>query len=91
MPLCIQVNRRLAAILLFLLAPECADSETAASPTHQQGAESNATVSQGTGPTLSHCEKPGLRDRGERCAVQLTTPSGLSSFAWPSAGAITYH
>ena len=84
MPLGIQANCTLAAILLFQLAPESADSGTTVSPTHQQGAESAAAVSPGTSPTLSHREKAGLRGPVEECAVETTAPSGPGSSAWPN-------
>jgi hypothetical protein len=84
MPLGIQVSCTLAAVLLFLLAPESADSETNASAIHQQGAESSAAASPGTGPTLSDREKAGLRGPMEECTVETTTPWSQGSSAWPN-------
>lgn len=77
----IQVHCTLAAILLFLLAPQSANSGTTASPTDQQG-DSAAAVSRGSGPTVSDREKAGLRGSVEECTVETITPPGPTSRPW---------
>jgi YD repeat-containing protein len=90
MPLGIQVNCTFAAILLFLLAPQSANSGTTASPANQQGAEAASAASQREIPMVSDREKAGPRGPVEECTVEMIAPPGSTSHAWRMITATKY-
>jgi YD repeat-containing protein len=75
------VNCTLAAILLFLLASQFAESG-AVLPADQHSAEAAAATSPAKPPMLSDREKAGLHGPVEECTVESTTSPGPNSRAW---------